>query len=97
MMKEYTTEKGTKLYYEVTYDLGGFNYFTGKSDPRCYSLNIQRNPQEFAAFSNLNDDRGAVRVLLFEVGRQSKKQLSKAENMALDKLKEFITNHYSNL
>lgn len=96
-MKEYTTENGTKLYYRVSYDLGGFNYFTGKSDPRCYSLNIQRNPQEFALFSDLNDESGAVRVELFEVGRQSKKQLAKAESMALDKLKECLAEHYSNL
>ena len=96
-MKEFTTENGTTLYYDVTYDLGGFNYFTGKSDPRCYSLNINRNPQEFAAFSDLNDESGAIRVELFEVGRQSKKQLAKAESMALDKLKECLNNHYSNL
>lgn len=96
-MKEFTTENGTTLYYKVTYDLGGFNYFTGKNDPRCYSLNIQRNPQEFAAFSDLTDNRGAVRLLLFEVGRQSKKQLAKAESIALDKLKEFLIEHYSNL
>jgi len=96
-MKEFTTENGTTLYYKVIYDLGGFNYFTGKNDPRCYTLNINRNPQEFEAFSDLNDECGAVRVELFEVGRQSKKQLAKAESMALDKLKEFLNNHYSNL
>ena len=96
-MKEFTTENGTTLYYEVAYQLGGFNYFTGKNDPRCYTLNINRNPQEFAAFTDLNDDRGAVRVVLFEVGRKSKKQLAKAESMALDKLKEVLSEHYSNL
>lgn len=96
-MKEFTTENGTTLYYEVDYQLGGFNYFNGKNEPRCYSLNIQRNPQEFAAFTDLNDDCGAVRVVLFEVGRQSKKQRSKAESMALDTLKKVISEHYSNL
>ena len=96
-MKEFTTENGTTLYYEVNYQLGGFNYFTGKNDPRCYTLNINKNPQEFAAFSDLNDESGAVRVDLFEVGRQSKKQLAKAQDMALGKLKEFLNNQYSNL
>jgi len=96
-MKEYTTEKGTKLYYDVTYDLGGFNYFTDKNDPRCYRLSINRNPQEFAAFTGLNDESGAIRVVLFEVGRQSKKQLAKAESMAQDTLKKVINEHYSNL
>lgn len=96
-MKEFTTENGTKLYYEVSYHLGGYNYFTCKNDPRCYLLNIQRNPQEFEAFSDLNNELGAVNLVLFEVGRQSKKQLVKAENMALDRLKKFLNNHYSNL
>lgn len=96
-MKEYTTENGTKLYYDVTYDLGGFNYFTDKNDPRCYRLNINRKPREFAAFSGLNDESGAVSLVLFEVGRQSKKQRAKAESMALDKLKEVLSKHYSNL
>lgn len=96
-MKEYTTENGTKLYYDVTYNLGGYNYFTYKNDPRCYLLNIQRNPQEFEAFSDLNNELGAVNVVLFEVGRQSKKQRAKVENMALDKLKEFLNKYYSNL
>lgn len=96
-MKEFTTENGTTLFYKVDYQLGGYNYFTGTSEPRCYSLSIKRNPQEVAAFSDLNDDLGAVRLILFEVGRQSKKQRSKAENMALDKLKEFLSKHYSNL
>ena len=96
-MKEFTTENGTTLYYEVAYQLGGFNYFTGKNDPRCYILNIQRNPQEFEAFSDLNDDLGAVSLVLFEVGRQSKKQLAKAESMALDSLKKFVSGLYSNL
>lgn len=96
-MKEFTTKNGTTLYYEVSYDLGGFNYFTGKNDPRCYRLNIQRNPQEFAAFTDLNDESGAVRVVLFEVGRKSKKQLANAEGMALDTLKKVINENYSNL
>jgi len=96
-MKEFTTENGTTLYYEVNYQLGGFNYFTSKNDPRCYTLNINRNPQEFAAFSGLNSECGAVRVVLFEVGRKSKKQLAKAQDMALDKLKECLNEHYSNL
>ena len=96
-MKEFTTENGTKLYYEVDYQLGGYNYFTDKNDPRCYIVNIQRNPQKFAAFTDLNDDYGAISLVLFEVGRQSKKQLAKAENMALDKLKDFVSAFYSDL
>lgn len=96
-MKEFTTENGTTLFYEVKYDLGGYNYFTYKNDPRCYRLYIYRNPREFVSFSGLNDDLGAVRVKLFEVGRQSKKQRAKAESIALDKLKEFLDKYYSNL
>lgn len=96
-MKEFTTENGTTLYYKVTYDLGGYNYFTYKNDPRCYRLNIQRNPREFLAFTGLNGDYGAARVKLFEVGKASKKQRAKAESIALDKLKEFLNKYYSNL
>ena len=42
-MEEFITQKGTKLFYEVDYELGGYNYFTGEQEPRAYNLYIKRN------------------------------------------------------
>lgn len=87
-MQEYMTQNGTKLFYSIDYDKGGYNYFNGLIEPRGYSLTIQRNPQEFGAFTDLLDPRGAVRVFLLEVGRKSAKQELNATNMAQEQLEQ---------
>ena len=50
-MNEFTTENGTKLFWEIRYDLGGYNYFSDRETPRGYYLSIKRNKNEFMAFS----------------------------------------------
>lgn len=96
-MKEFTTANGTKLFYEVDYQKGGLNYFTNEFEDRGYILSIERNPQEQSAFSDLNDTCGAIRYFMFEVGRQSKKQAQRANDLALKTLKETLAKHYPNL
>ena len=93
-MLEFTTEKGTTLYYDVTYELGGYNHFTGGDIPRAYMLSIKRQKNEFGAFSGLDASDGAVRMVLLEVGRRSKKQEAKAHDMVTDELLQDIANKY---
>lgn len=93
-MLEYTTEKGTTLYYDVTYELGGYNHFTGGDTPRAYMLVINRQKNQFSAFSGLDKPGGAIRMVLNEVGRRSKKQEAKAYDMVTDELLQDIANKY---
>lgn len=88
-MKEYDTGKNT-LYYSVSYDLGGYNCFTGGTSERGYYLNIQRKYREFSAFGGLDKPSGAVRVLLLPVKRQSVKAERQAEEMAEQKVAEIV-------
>ena len=85
MMNKYTTEKGTDLFWEVTYDLGGYNMFTGEERPRGYSLSVRRNRSEFGAFSDLTSSTGAVSDFLLEVGRKSVKREVEAMEMVTHK------------
>ena len=93
-MLEFTTEKGTTLYYDVTYELGGYNHFTSSEIPRAYMLNIKRQKNQFSAFSGLDSPSGAIRMVLLEVGRRSKKQEAKARDMITDELLQDIANKY---
>ena len=93
-MLEFTTEKGTTLYYDVTYELGGYNHFTGGTTPRAYMLSIKRQRNVFSAFSGLDSSSGAVRMVLLEVGRRSKKQEANAYSMVTDELLQDIANKY---
>lgn len=93
-MNEFTTEKGTKLFWEINYDLGGMNYFTGKLEPRGYELSIKRSRNTTRAFSGLNEESGAVRMFLHEVTRKSKKGLKTATEKADDKLIQSIADRY---
>lgn len=93
-MLEFTTEKGTTLYYDVSYELGGYNHFTGGTTPRAYMLMVQRQRNQFSAFSGLDKPGGAVRMVLLEVGRRSKKQEAKAYSMVTSELLQDITNKY---
>ena len=93
-MLEFTTNKGTTLYYDITYELGGYNHFTGGTIPRAYMLSIKRQKNQFSAFSGLDAPGGAIRMVLLEVGRRSKKQEAKAHNMVTDELLQDIANKY---
>lgn len=91
-MKEYNTGRNT-LYYSVSYDLGGYNYFTGGTRERGYYLNIQRKYREFEAFGGLEKPSGAVRVFLIPVKRQSVKSKEQAEKMAEQKVAEIVAEY----
>lgn len=93
-MLEFTTDKGTTLYCDVSYELGGYNHFTGGTVPRAYMLMIQRQRNQFSAFSGLDDPSGAIRMTLLEVGRRSKKQEVKARGMVTCELLQDIANKY---
>lgn len=89
-MKEYTTDRGTRLYYRVFYDIGGYNWFTSKDTPRGYYLEIRRQPHMMTAFSSLTDPQGAIKYCLLEVKRQSNKQKQLAEDMAEQTLRDIV-------
>lgn len=91
--KEFTTEKGTTLYYSVNYSLGGYNYFTGEMGKRGYFLNIQRNYNSFCAFTGIEKPGGAIKRLLIEVKRQSKKAEEQAEQMAEKQVAEIVAEY----
>ena len=93
-MNEFTTENGTKLFWESRYDLGGYNYFSDRETPRGYYLSIKRNKNEFMAFSGLENPTGAVRMLVVEVGRKSAKQEQKANELITDEYLQSIANRY---
>ena len=93
-MLEFTTEKGTTLYYDVSYELGGYNHFTYNITPRAYMLDISRQKNQFGAFSGLDSPSGAIRMVLSEVGRRSKKQEANAYKMVTDELLQDIANKY---
>ena len=92
-MNEFKTANGTILYYHVSYDLGGYNYFTSQAIERGYYLSIQRQRNEFTAFTDLSDKAGAARMLLKTVSRKSKKAQATAEGLALDELQK-VSNIY---
>ena len=96
MKKEFITEKGTVLYWHVTYNLGGQNVFSGQHDRRGYSLFIQRKKNSFAVGldTGLNHESGAVRYFLHEVNRKSKKQEQIANDMVTDEELQRIANIY---
>lgn len=92
-MREYVTERGRTLYWTISYHLGGYNYFTGKSDKRGYYLSIQRHYNCFQAFAGLEETQGAVRLLLKEVKRQSAKARAEAEQLAEPKIAEVVASY----
>ena len=92
-MNEFKTANGTILYYRVSYNLGGYNYFTGQAIERGYYLSIQRQRNEFEAFTDLSDNAGAANMLLKTVSRKSKKAQATAEGLALDELQK-VSNIY---
>lgn len=81
-MKEYTTEKGNTIFYEVMYELGGYNYFTGSQTERGYYVIMQRKYNMFSVFSGLDKPDGAGKALVLAVKRQSEKARAEAESKA---------------
>ena len=73
---------------------GGYNHFNGGTIPRAYMLSLKRQKNEFSAFSGLDKPGGAVRMVLLEVGRRSKKQEANAYSMVTDELLQDIANRY---
>lgn len=94
LMEKYIEKNGQTLRVSVYYNLGGFNYFTSRSEERGYYLSvtpIKRSSnngivmREYAAFSGF-------KKLLLEVKRKSKKAESQALELASDELiEELIT------
>ena len=93
-MEEFITQKGTKLFYEVGYDLGGYNHFNGKQEPRAYILHIRRMKNQTSAFKGLDNPSGAIRFVLNEVGRRSKKQETIAKGMVTKEFLQDIADKY---
>lgn len=85
-----TTEAGNKIYNKVYYTLGGYNHFTSKSTPRGYYLSMQRSKNKFKAFKGLEDEAGAIRVLIKEVKRRSNKAADEAIEAADSKVMDII-------
>lgn len=94
-MEQFITQKGTTLFYEVDYELGGYNYFTGEKEPRAYNLYIKRNKNITSAFQGLDNPSGAIRFVLNEVGRKSKKQEAIAKSMVTKEFLQDIANKYN--
>lgn len=85
-MNEYITKKGTTLFWDIDYTLGGYNYVTYKKIKRGYYLNVQRCNGEFMMFQGLEHPSGATSVFIHGVTRQSVKQ----ENIALSKVENTL-------
>ena len=94
-MEQFITQKGTTLFYEVGYDLGGYNHFNGKQEPRAYILHIRRIKNQTSAFQGLDNPSGAIRFVLNEVGRKSKKQETIAKSMVTKEFLQDIANKYN--
>lgn len=96
MEKEvYTTKKGTKIYYEIIYDLGGDDYFNqGEKRPRGYYLIMQRNPNEFIINEDISKEKGASKLFLKRVKRKSKKSEEEAKKLVNEKLLQELADMY---
>lgn len=92
-----TAKNGTKLFWILAYNKGGFNYFCGKEEPRCFEADVQRQSGEFAAFTGLDDPSGAVRYKLQEVSRFSKKQQRIALKLFSERIEGLLTKQYPEL
>ena len=73
---------------ELEYNIGGYNYFSGKETPRGYYLSVQpieRGEQlsSVIAFTGTN-------FLIKEVKRKSNKAEAEAEQIAKEKENEYI-------
>lgn len=94
MINEFVTENGTVLYWEVNYDKGGTNAYSGKTIERGFYLSVKRDRNRFRAFEDLTQEYGAVRRFVHPVGRYSDKQHGIAMEVAYSLLPE-IANRYN--
>lgn len=93
-MQPFTTEKGNELFFDLRYRKGGVNPFTHREEARGYVLSVQRDRTTFAAFEGLDHEKGAVRLLIHEVTRNTQKQRDIATELVTEKLKQ-ITDSYN--
>lgn len=80
------------LKIETAYNLGGYNVFTHKSEPRGYYLSVSpvnRYTRDGIGFESYTAFSG-VKLLLLEVSRKSKKVEAAAEQIAAEKESELI-------
>lgn len=80
------------LKIEVKYNLGGYNVFTYKSEPRGYYLSVspvQRSERDGIGFESYTAFSG-VKLLLLEVSRKGKKAEAEAERIAEEKEADLI-------
>ena len=92
-MKKYIELKNpgkyaTHLRIELFYDLGGYNYFTGRQTPRGYYLSVSPVAREgymesFTAFSG-------IKQLVKAVARKSEKAYTTAAESVNDLLPDLI-------
>jgi hypothetical protein len=76
------------LVVEVYYNLGGMNYFSGKSEARGYYLSV--TPQTIAGGVKTFTAFTGTKMLLLEVKRQSPKSLTEAIKIAGLKKRDLI-------
>ena len=81
----WTTAKGIKLWWKMTYTKGN-----GRSIPRCYLLAVQRNVQIVEAGTDLTQPAGRALWALDKVGRRSQQQQRIAIDLAKDKLPQIV-------
>lgn len=77
---ENTRDKNNFIKIELYYDLGGMNYFTGRTKPRGYYLTVYpieraRGCESFTAFTGISE-------CITECKRQSKKAEAEAREKA---------------
>lgn len=96
-MKKYielqqTTRNTTHLLIELKYNLGGYNYFTYKQEPRGYYLSVspvkleQRDGYTLESYTAFT----GTKYLVKEVTRKSEKAEREAEQKARDLEKSLI-------
>jgi len=98
-MKKYITVEGQTFSVSVSYNKGGFNYFTAKMDERGYYLNVR--PVTLEVHDGYTTESYMVfsgyRHLLKTVKRQSPKALSEAVQLSEDMIPVLIDKALSQL
>ncbi len=85
---ENKNRNATHLKIETYYSLGGYNYFTYKTEQRGYYLSV--SPVEKSAHMESYTAFSGVKVCVLPVSRKSKKAEENAEKLAADREKELI-------
>lgn len=97
-MKKYIEVKpnraATDLEIEVYYSLGGYNFFTGKNEPRGYYLSVspvERRRTDYGVTTETYTAFSGVKQILKEVSRKSAKAEKISEEIAKNYLPALIT------